>query len=79
MQAMKQPYFDTNPASTIVAYDIEDDRISIDLASGTQIVFTADSCGPAILEHLKYLARHGDGLFQYVRMAQPGVAEKIEY
>lgn len=50
----------------VVAYGLGDDRIAVQLHTGHTMCFTYRSAGRANVEHMKLLARAGDGLNRFI-------------
>lgn len=61
-----EPYRNTEGGLGVVAYAISDDRITVELHTGQTLCFTYRSAGRAHVEHMKLLARAGDGLNRYL-------------
>jgi hypothetical protein len=50
----------------VVAYAFDEDRITVRLHNGTTLCFSYASAGRAYVEHMKLLARAGDGLTRFI-------------
>jgi hypothetical protein len=65
-QPPMQPYRNLEGDQGAVSFAIGDDRITVRLHSGQELCFTYRSAGRAYVEHMKLLARAGDGLNRFM-------------
>lgn len=61
-----EPYRNMEGGLGVVAYAFGDDSITVQLHSGQTLCFTYRSAGRAYVEHMKLLARAGDGLNRFM-------------
>ncbi len=63
-----EPYANLGGDSNVVAFEIGPDRITVQFASGRQrfYTYTYASAGRDHVEHMKELARRGQGLNSYI-------------
>ncbi len=52
--------------SNIVAYEIEQSSIKVQFGDGSIYLYTSQSAGAANLEHMKQLAKAGQGLNSFI-------------
>ncbi|MCF8257557.1 MAG: hypothetical protein K9J06_08395 [Flavobacteriales bacterium] len=68
--ASRQPrleaYHNMEGGLGVVAYAFGDDRITVRMHTGQTLCFTYRSAGRAYVEHMKLLARAGDGLNRFI-------------
>jgi hypothetical protein len=73
-----QPYRNLEGSLGAVAFAIGDDRITVRLHSGQELCFTYRSAGRAYVEHMKLLARAGDGLNRFIFNEARGKEERMQ-
>jgi hypothetical protein len=75
--AMQQQYRNMEQGLGVVAFAIGDDHITITLHTGQSLRFTCRSAGRAYVEHMKLLARAGDGLTRFIYNEAKGKHEPV--
>ena len=64
--------------SGIAAYEIAPDSITVQFKDGSIYLYTNQSAGSANIEHMKQLARAGQGLNSFIsRVVKKGYARKL--
>lgn len=64
--------------SNVVAYEIDQSSIKVQFGDGSMYLYTAQSAGASNLEHMKHLARAGQGLNSFInRAVRKGYASKL--
>ncbi len=64
--------------SNVVAYQIDQSSIKVQFGDGSIYLYTAQSAGAGNLEHMKQLARAGQGLNSFInRAVRKGYASKL--
>jgi len=76
-QPMRQPYRNMERGLGVVAFAIGDDHIAITLHTGQTLCFTYGSAGRAHVEHMKLLARAGEGLTRFIYNEAKGKHEPM--
>jgi hypothetical protein len=71
-----EPYRNMEGGLGVVAYVFGDDRITVKLHTGHTLCFTHVSAGRAHVDHMKLLARAGDGLNRFMRTEAQGGQEE---
>ncbi|WP_373071166.1 hypothetical protein [Sulfurimonas sp.] len=61
-------YLDIDNDSGIEAYEISSDRISVKFKGGSVYVYSYQSAGKDNIEHMKKLAKTGDGLNSFINL-----------
>jgi len=70
-----EPYRNMDGGLGVVAYAFDEDRITVRLHTGNTLCFTHASAGRAYVEHMKLLARAGDGLNRFIYKEAKGKHE----
>ncbi|AWV03374.1 hypothetical protein ACJ51O_24860 [Burkholderia pyrrocinia] len=71
-------YANRSGNSNVVAYAIEQSSIKVQFGDGSIYLYTSQSAGTANLEHMKQLAKAGQGLNSFiVRVVRKGYASKL--
>ncbi|AXV99844.1 hypothetical protein CJO81_03165 [Ralstonia solanacearum] len=64
--------------SNVVAYEIEQNSITVQFGDGSIYLYTSQSAGAMNLEHMKQLAIAGQGLNSFIgRVVRKGYASKL--
>ena len=64
--------------SSVVAYEIDEDSITVEFEGGARYVYTYQSAGSANVEQMKRLAIAGEGLQTFInRVVKKGYAKKL--
>ncbi|AFY60229.1 hypothetical protein [Synechococcus sp. PCC 6312] len=61
-----EPYKNIDGDSGVSAYEIGTDFIRVQFSSGAIYLYTYTSAGEANIEHMKVLARQGNGLNSFI-------------
>ncbi len=61
-------YKDINGDSGVIAYECGTDYIRVQFSTGAVYLYTNESAGSHNIEHMKALARSGDGLNAYINI-----------
>jgi hypothetical protein len=65
--------------SNVVAYEIDQSSIKVQFGDGSIYLYTAQSVGVGNLEHMKQLARAGQGLNSFInRAVRKSYASKLQ-
>ncbi len=72
-----EPYRNLEGGLGVVAYAIGDDRFTVRLHNGQMMCFTYCSAGRSYVEHMKLLARAGDGLNRFIFKEARGKQERV--
>jgi hypothetical protein len=75
--AAMEPYRNMEGGLGVVAYNFVRDRITVRLHNGQVLCFTYQSAGRAYVEHMKLLARAGDGLNRFIFKEGRGKEERV--
>ncbi|WP_331842468.1 hypothetical protein [Ralstonia solanacearum] len=71
-------YANRGGESNVVAYEIEQYSIKVQFGDGSIYLYTSQSAGAANLEHMKQLAKAGQGLNSFIgRVVRKGYASKL--
>ena len=62
-----EQYANRGGDSGVVTYDIEDEFIKVGFSDGSLYLYTYASPGAADVEHMKTLARRGEGLNEFIK------------
>lgn len=74
-QPRLEPYRNMEGGLGVVAYAFGDDHITVRLHTGVTLCFTHASAGRGYVEHMKLLARAGDGLNRFIYKEAKGKHE----
>lgn len=61
-------YLDIDNDSGIEAYEISSDRVSVKFKGGSVYVYSHQSAGKENIEHMKKLAKAGEGLNSFINL-----------
>ncbi|MBR7943578.1 hypothetical protein [Burkholderia cenocepacia] len=71
-------YANRNGNSNVTAYAIEPSSITVQFGDGSIYIYTNQSAGMENLEHMKQLAKAGQGLNSFIaRVIRKGYASKL--
>jgi len=64
--------------SNVVSYEIDQSSIKVQFGDGSIYLYTSQSAGTSNLEHMKQLAKAGQGLNSFIsRVVRKGYASKL--
>ena len=61
-------YLDIDNDSGVEAYEISSDRISVKFKGGSVYIYSYQSAGKENIEHMKKLAKSGEGLNSFINL-----------